>query len=32
MGMQDIVDLAESNGGMVMTAQVVSAGTPRARI
>lgn len=30
--MQAIVDLAESNGGMVTTAQVVDAGIPRARI
>lgn len=30
--MQAIVDLAESNGGMVTTAQVVEAGIPRARI
>ena len=30
--MQAIVDLAESNGGMVTTAQVVDVGIPRARI
>jgi len=30
--MQAIVDLAESNGGLVTTAQVVNAGIPRARI
>lgn len=32
MGVQAIVDLAESNGGLVTTAQVVGAGIPRARI
>ena len=32
MGVQAIVDLAESNGGLVTTAQVVGAGVPRARI
>jgi predicted transcriptional regulator of viral defense system len=32
MGMQAIVDLAQSNGGLVTTAQVVDAGIPRARI
>lgn len=30
--MQAIVDLAEANGGLVTTAQVVDAGIPRARI
>lgn len=30
--MQSIVDLAQSNGGLVTTAQVVCAGIPRARI
>ena len=30
--MQAIVDLAQSNGGLVTTAQVVDAGIPRARI
>ena len=30
--MQAIVDLAQANGGMVTTAQVASAGIPRARI
>ena len=30
--MQSIVDLAQSNGGLVTTAQVVDAGIPRARI
>lgn len=30
--MQPIVDLAQSSGGMVTTAQVVAAGIPRARI
>ena len=30
--MQAIVDLAEANGGLVTTAQVVAAGIPRARI
>nr|WP_315522441.1 type IV toxin-antitoxin system AbiEi family antitoxin domain-containing protein [Olegusella massiliensis] len=30
--MQAIVDLAQSNGGLVTTAQVVGAGIPRARI
>ena len=29
--MQAIADLAEANGGMVTTAQVVDAGIPRAR-
>jgi len=32
MGMQAIVDLAQENGEMVTTAQVVEAGIPRARI
>ena len=32
MVMQAIVDLAQENGGMVTTAQVVEAGIPRARI
>ena len=32
MGVQAIVDLAESSGGLVTTAQVVDAGIPRARI
>ena len=32
MGMQAIVDLAQENGGMVTTTQVVEAGIPRARI
>lgn len=32
MGMQAIVDLAQENGGMVTTAQVVEAGISRARI
>lgn len=30
--MQAIIDLADANGGLVTTAQVVSAGIPRARI
>ena len=32
MDVQAIVDLAESSGGLVTTAQVVGAGIPRARI
>lgn len=32
MVMQAVVDLAQENGGMVTTAQVVEAGIPRARI
>lgn len=32
MGMQAIVELAQENGGLVTTAQVMDAGIPRARI